>query len=295
MRTYGIDAVALEDPGWHGIRQAAKAAGLETLSVSVDSDGLCVSELAQNDRVRAVIVTPAHQFPTGAVLSTNRREQLLAWARRVDGLIVEDDADADKRYDGRLVGAVQSADPLRVAYLASACRNLSPAVGIGWMVTPPRWTRVIRSLSPVAPCPSVMDQLAFANLLQRGGYDRHLRRSRSKSRKRRDTLVRLVSSLRPEVRVSGAAAGLYFVMDFACPADCEAALALRESRGLSLVSMAHYQHSHRRRERSLVIGFGNIADDDIENVVRLLSESIARHREKAVLRQADVRPEAAWA
>jgi GntR family transcriptional regulator / MocR family aminotransferase len=295
MRASGIDTVAVEDPGWPGIRLAAQAAGLETLSVSVDSDGLRVSELAQNSRVRAVVVTPAHQFPTGAILSSDRRAQLLAWAGRVDALIVEDDADADKRHDGRRVGAMQSADPLRVAYVASACRTLGPAVGIGWMVTPPRWTRVIHSRTRVAPCPPVMDQLAFAKLLQDGGYDRHSRRSRTKSRNRRDTLVRLISSLLPEARVSGAAAGSYFVVDVDCPTDCDTVLALQESRGLSLVSMHRYQLNHTRSERGLVIGFGNLADADFERVVSRLIEALAKRREEDALRRHGVRPEAASA
>jgi GntR family transcriptional regulator / MocR family aminotransferase len=290
MRAHGIETVALEDPGWRGVRRAAEAAGLETVTVSVDSDGLCVRELAQNDRVRAVIVTPAHQFPTGAVLSAQRREQLLAWAGRVDGLIVEDDADADRRYEGRLVGAVQSADPLRVAYVASACRNMSPAFGMGWMVTPAVWTRLIRSLSPVTPCPSVLDQLAFAILLQHGGYERHLRRSRKKYRSRRDVLVRLVSSLVPDVSVSGTGAGSFFVIAFDRSADCQAALAVPDPHGLSLVSMEHYQLSDAHREPSVVVGFGNLADDHAQDAVRLLGDAIARRREGDALLQAAVRP-----
>lgn len=278
VRAQGIDAVGLEDPGWQPRRQAAEAAGLEPVSVSVDRDGLCVGELAQNDRLRAVVVTPAHQFPTGAVLSAERREQLLAWAARVGGLIIEDDADADRRYDGRVVGALQPSDPQRVAYLASMCRNMSPAFGMSWMVTPGDWTRVVRSLAPWTPCPSMLDQLAFANLLQDGGYERHLRWSRSRYRRRRNTLLQLIAAKLPDVRVSGTEAGLYFVMTFDRPADCQAVLELHEPHGLNVVSMEHYHDSDAHGEPSVVIGFGNLADDRIEDAVELLREAIAESR-----------------
>src|SRR4029453_12553465 len=144
LRAAGVGAVAVEDPGWHQLRQAAASAGLRVVPTRVDAQGLRVGDLDIDPEVRAVIVSPTHQFPTGVVLSASRRAARLAWARRVDGLILEDDYDAEYRYDRRPVGTIQGTDPSRVALLGSLSKTLSPALGIGWVVTPPAWTGASR-------------------------------------------------------------------------------------------------------------------------------------------------------
>src|SRR5690606_35793383 len=152
-------------------------------------DGLRVEALEDLPGVHAVLVTPAHQFPTGVVLSAERREALLAWARRVDGLVIEDDYDAEFRYDRRPVAALQGMDPHRVALLGSVSKTLSPGIGLGWLVTPPSWTGPVAAANPTVPAPAVVDQLALLELIRRGWYDRHLRAVRLIYRSRRDALL----------------------------------------------------------------------------------------------------------
>ncbi|HEV3465208.1 MAG TPA: PLP-dependent aminotransferase family protein, partial [Actinomycetota bacterium] len=191
LRAAGIDTVAVEDPGWHRLREAVAGTGLRVLPIPVDDQGLRVDDLDDDPGVRAVLVSPTHQFPTGVVLSPARRAALLAWAHRVDGLILEDDYDAEFRYDRRPVGTMQGTDPSRVVLLGSVSKTLSPALGIGWVVTPPAWTARFRATAGAGSpgWPSTLDQLTFAAFLQSGAYDRHLRAARLRYRQRRDRLV----------------------------------------------------------------------------------------------------------
>jgi GntR family transcriptional regulator/MocR family aminotransferase len=127
----GARRLAVEDPGWQGIRQTATAAGLELVALPVDDAGLIVERLERED-VDAVAVAPAHQYPTGAVLSPTRRAALVAWAQTRDALIVEDDYDAEYRYDRQPIGSLQGLEPHRVVYGGSASKTLAPAVRLGW-------------------------------------------------------------------------------------------------------------------------------------------------------------------
>lgn len=175
LRTRGITAVGCEEPGWTRLRQVIAAAGLEPVPVRVDDGGLRVDDLVGHAGLRAVLAAPAHQFPLGTVLVPERRAALLDWARRVDGVVLEDDYDAEFRYDRRPVAALQAMDPSRVVLLKSLSKTLSPALGIGWLVAPPRWTDALHRTDQTATSPPALDQLAFAALLESGAYDRHLR------------------------------------------------------------------------------------------------------------------------
>ena len=187
----GHTAVGVEDPGWGRLRAAIQAAGLRPYPIGVDHDGLRVSLL---DRaVRAVVVGPAHQFPTGATLPPARRAALVRWARDVDGVVVEDDYDAEFRYDRAPVAVLQGLDPARVFLLGSVSKTLSPSLGIGWLAAPGAWAAAVRDANPVAHPPPVLDQLALARFIGRGAYDAHLRAARRRYRARRDALLAALS------------------------------------------------------------------------------------------------------
>ena len=220
LRAAGVTAVAVEDPGWHRLREAAAGAGLRVVPTRVDGHGLRVGDLDADPAVRAVVVSPTHQFPTGVVLSAERRAALLAWARRVDGLILEDDYDAEFRYDRRPVGTMQGADRSRVVLLGSVSKTLSPALGIGWVVAPPSWVEPLRAAAGPPAGPPTLDQLAFAAFLQAGSYDRHLRAARKRYRQRRDRLVRALAERLPGARLLGVAAGLHLVVLLDDAVDC---------------------------------------------------------------------------
>ncbi|GAB3897009.1 PLP-dependent aminotransferase family protein [Kibdelosporangium lantanae] len=209
LKTGGI---AVEDPGWPRVWRAIESAGPRSVPVPVDDDGLRVDLIPAG--VRAVVVTPAHHFPTGVVLSPARRAELLAWADANDGLVLEDDYDAEFRYDRRPVGTMQGLAPRRVVLLGSVSKTLSPALGIGWCVIPPQWTHEVTAANPTAPAPPVLDQLTLAEFITTGAYDRHLRTTRLKYRARRDALLTAL----PNARISGAAAGLHLLLHLDQPA-----------------------------------------------------------------------------
>lgn len=280
LRAEGITSVAVEDPGWTRLHHAAREAGLTVVPVPVDEDGLRVSELDRYPAVRAVLTTPAHQFPTGVTLSAERRAALVAWARRADGVVLEDDYDSEFRYDHRPLSAVQGMCPQRVVVLGSVSKTLSPALGIGWVVAPPRWRRMLLASVTIRTGPPVLDQLAFAHLIRSGGYDRHLRSARQRYRARRAALLDALRAGLPTCRVTGTAAGLHLVAHLGDGVDSADVAAAAATRGLRLVDLPAYQVDHREPGNSLVLGYGNLADRAVDGAVAALAAVVAEQRTK---------------
>jgi GntR family transcriptional regulator / MocR family aminotransferase len=203
--------IAMEDPGFWLHRMVLRHNGVEPVPVPVDDEGLDVGALA-NSGAATVLATPAHQSPTGVVLSATRRAALLEWAR-AGHLIVEDDYDAEYRYDRAPVGALQGIAPDRVAYVGSTSKTLAPGLRIGWMVLPANLVDAVALSKGLADTgSSVMDQIAFTQLLTSGGYDRHLRQMRRRYLTRRNTLLRALSRHLPQATVLGAAAGVHLTV-----------------------------------------------------------------------------------
>nr|WP_202523585.1 PLP-dependent aminotransferase family protein [Kitasatospora sp. SID7827] len=220
----GCGRIAVEDPGSPGTLELLRAHGVEPVGVPVDEEGLVVRELAASG-AEAVLVTPAHQYPTGVALSARRRGELAAWAR-AGGLVVEDDYDAEFRYDREPLGAVQGLAPERTVYLGSLSKTLAPGLRLGWAVLPGGsgsglggrsggrsaggLVEEFREAKRYADLGTgAVDQLAFAALLEGGGYDRHLRAVRPRYRARRDALAAALGEHLPQAVLRGVAAGLH--------------------------------------------------------------------------------------
>ena len=274
LRARGVEAVAVEDPGWGRIRSAAAVAGLATVPIPVDEQGLDATRVRDYPQVRAIVVSPAHQFPTGSVLAPARRADLLEWARRVDGLILEDDYDAEFRYDRRPVGTMQGTDPLRVALLGSLSKTLSPALGIGWMATPAWLTAEVRSVEVRPAAPPLLDQLAFAEFLSSGAYDRHLRAARKRYRVRRDALKAALATRLPAAHISGAAAGLHILVHFDHDLDAPAVVERARGLGLQIASVEAYRVTAASARSGLVLGYGNLGDGEVDRAVALLASAL---------------------
>jgi GntR family transcriptional regulator/MocR family aminotransferase len=236
----------------------------------VDHDGLHVDDLARTP-ARAVVVGAAHQFPTGTVLSAARRARLVRWAREVDGFVIEDDYDAEFRYDHHPVAVMQGMDPSRVFLLGSVSKTLSPALGLGWLVAPVAMAPALRAANLVAAAPPVLDQLALATFIDRGWYDAHLRAARRRFRSRRDLLVRTLGAQVPEGRVAGTAAGLHILLHLPDGTDTRGAVQAAAAAGLRLADLDDYR-AHRSAQPALVLGYGNISDTEIPPAVALLRE-----------------------
>ena len=205
----GARRIAIEDPTQPENRKDLMALGFDVVELPVDEEGIEVGRLDAAD-VDAVVVTAAHQYPTGAVLSPERRAALVAWAERRDGIIIEDDYDAEFRYDREPIGAIQGLAPDRVVYAGSASKTLAPGLRLGWLLTPASLSERVAVAKQAADLGSpAIDQLAFADFLRHGELDRHLRRLRVTYRGRRDRLLEALERHLPDIRPVGASAGLH--------------------------------------------------------------------------------------
>ncbi|MET9375022.1 PLP-dependent aminotransferase family protein [Streptomyces sp. NPDC002992] len=215
-------------------------AGVRTVPVAVDEEGARVGDIRRGPC--AVLLTPAHQFPTGGPLHHERRAAAVDWARTTGGFVLEDDYDGEFRYDRRPVGALQGLDPERVVLVGSVSKSLSPALRIGWMVLPGGLVDgVVAAKGAREPYSSATEQLTLAAFLASGAYDRHVRRMRRRHRERRDRLVRVLSERVPEVRVTGIAAGLHAVVELP-PGTEGAALTAAERHGVAVEGLSGYRH-----------------------------------------------------
>ncbi|MFG2195578.1 PLP-dependent aminotransferase family protein [Streptomyces sp. NPDC048639] len=213
LRADGIDTVAVEEPGSFGTRRHLQHGGLVTPPVPVDDDGVRVDALRATG-ARAVLLTPAHQFPTGVVTSGERRRELLRWVAD-GGLIVEDDYDAEHRYDRPPVPALRALLADRVCYMGSVSKLLAPALRIGWVVPPPAYRDALTDAKRFTDLGNaVLPQLVLARLMESGDLERHLRMLRGRHRRRRDAMIRAIAEHVPGAVVHGAAAGLHLTVTY---------------------------------------------------------------------------------
>jgi GntR family transcriptional regulator/MocR family aminotransferase len=267
----GVRRVGVELPGWRRMPETLRAALLEPVPIPVDDDGLDPRALAVH-RVDAVAVTPAHHFPTGAVLAPERRTTLVAWAREHEAFIVEDDYDAEFRYDRQPVGSLQGLAPERVIHGGSFSKTLAPALRMGWLVLPPALAAEYDpDAAPLGGSPPPLDQLALADLVQRGEIDRHLRRQRHRYRRRRDALLAALATELPEVEVRGAAAGLFAVLVLPDGTDEAAALHAATRAGFALEGVAT---GGSGGAAGLAVGYANLPEPAARAAARGLATAI---------------------
>jgi GntR family transcriptional regulator/MocR family aminotransferase len=274
----GARRVAVEDPCHDEVRNSVVGAGLTLVPMPVDAAGMRVEGLEQA-KVDAVIVTPAHQYPTGAVLSGQRRGALLEWLRRTGGFAVEDDYDAEYRYDREPVGCLQGVAPERVVHVGSVSKVLAPGLRLGWLVAPSDWFADLAAAKGDADNGGpVLHQLAFAEFLAAGGYDRHLRRMRVRYRAKRDVLVEALTEALPEARVHGIRAGLHVAVQLRVG---DQARTIREEalrRGVALTAMSDYYLDRTADSSMLLLGYGRISEAGIRAGVRELAAAVHSFR-----------------
>jgi GntR family transcriptional regulator/MocR family aminotransferase len=279
----GATRVAVEDPGWRWQARTVEHAGLTPVPIPVDEQGLVVSELERAE-VDAVAVTPAHQFPTGVVMSPDRRSALLEWARRRGTLIVEDDYDAEYRYDREPVAALQGLAPDCVALGGTTSKTLAPGLRLAWMVLPSHLTDdVTRQYVATFAGPPVIEQAAAASFLNSGELDRHLRRTRRLYRTRRDALIAALAACLPEVQVRGAAAGLHVLARLPDDADDAAIAAEARRRGVAVHALHRHCTCVAPSPPALLLGYAQLSQDALQAAIRELAAVIqqAGHRQRS--------------
>lgn len=273
LASRGVELVALEDPGWHPHRLVVEQASLEVVPVPVDAEGLRV-DLLEASGASVVVVTPSHQFPSGAVLSRERRAALVEWAEEGDRLIVEDDFDAEYRYEGSGLGAVQGLAPDRVAYIGSASKRLTPGMRLGWAQLP-SWLAwpLIQAKAIEDSGSEAIGQLALCDFVERGELDRHVRRMRLRYRRRREAMLEALSRCLPEARTSAGAAGLYELVELPGEVDEAALVAAAAERGVGVEGLSLHRFGPAGPP-GLVMGFACMPEPALERGVRLLAEAL---------------------
>jgi GntR family transcriptional regulator / MocR family aminotransferase len=278
LRARGVEVVAVEEPGRHEHRLIAEQAGLRVAPVPVDEAGLRVDRLDAVD-AGAVVVTPAHQVPTGVALSAERRAALLEWAEARERLVVEDDPDGELRHDGGGPGALQGLGPERVVHIGSAAARLAPGLALGWMLTPSWLTPSLTAvLEAEGSGRDVVGQLALADLLERGELDRHVRRARARLRRRRAALLAALTQRLPGVTVPDqVAAGAFLLARLPDGADEAALVAAAAARGVGVEGLELFRYDPGGPP-GLVLGFGGLAEPALERAVALLADAAATAR-----------------
>jgi GntR family transcriptional regulator / MocR family aminotransferase len=281
LSSHGVRSVALEDPGWHTHKLIVEQAGMEIVPIPVDAQGLAVEQLAQSD-ADVVVVTPAHQFPSGAVLSPERRAALVEWAESGDRLIVEDDFDGEFRYDRGAIGALQGLAPERVLYCGSASKRLAPGMRLGWLLMPSWLSWQMTAAKAVEDSGSeVIGQLALCDFIARGELDRHVRRMRRRYETRREALLQALTRWLGAAHTGGDPAGLYELIELPGDVNEAALLASAAERGVGAEGLSLHRFTPGGPP-GLVLGYGNLAEPAIEQGVRLLGEAFAEVRGQTV-------------
>ena len=271
LRRRGARRIAIEDPSWRWQRYTVEHAGLEAVPVPVDDRGLVVSGLAAAD-ADAVVVTPAHQYPTGVVMAPDRRAELIAWARERGALIVEDDYDAEYRYDRDPVASLQGLAPDCVAFIGTVSKSLAPALRLGWIVPPVELLdEVENEFLATGVTPPTLDQIALASFIADAALDRHLRAMRRRYRAKRDVLIDALSRDLPAVRVGGAAAGLHLIAWL--PEECEEHAIAMRARDASVCVHELHAHCSTRAEwpPAFLLGYALPSEAEIRAGIGLLA------------------------
>jgi GntR family transcriptional regulator/MocR family aminotransferase len=281
LKTRGTRSIAVEAYGLGLYRDLLGEAGLGIPPLRVDEQGARTDELEGLD-VDAVLLTPAHQFPTGFALSPERRTATRDWARITGGLILEDDYDGEFRYDRKPVGALQGLDPEHVVYFGTASKSLAPALRVGWMVVPERVLADVLTAKGSVELVSVLEQLTLAEFIASGAFDRHVRSRRQSYRRRRDQLVAALAESSPDIRVTGMAAGLQAVLEL--PPGSEGRVLEDAAReGLLVSGLSEFRHEALGQDDdtrdALVVNFSALSDSAWEGALRSLCSVMPSRQE----------------
>jgi GntR family transcriptional regulator/MocR family aminotransferase len=270
--------IAVEDPCFGPHRAAIALTGLEPVPIAVDAGGLDVSQLVAAD-VGAVLVVPAHSYPTGGALDGSRRRELIRWACERGRVVLEDDYDAEFRYDRAPIGALQGHGPDHVVYLGSASKTFTPALRLGWVSAPASLIGDLEREKRVDDLgSSLIDQLAFARFLDCGDFSRYLRRVHPIYRARRDAALEALTQLLPEARCTGTHAGLHLHVTLPQDVDEQALARAAYEHGVLLERAAAHWANPDNAPPSIVVGYGAFPETTMRRIIGILATALAASR-----------------
>ncbi len=270
----GSDRIAVEDPSLGVLTDALRHEGAQPVPVATDEEGLDVDALSST-RASAVIVTPAHQFPTGVPLSAARRARLVEWA--TDGrLILEDDYNAEFRYDRPALGSLQGLAPNRIAHIGTVSKTLAPGLRLGWLIPPAHLLgHVLEARTYADGGPPVIDCLALSRMLSSGDYDRHLRASRRRYRARRAALEGAIARELPDCCLTGVPGGLHAPVRLPVVMDAPALVQAALDHDIAVYPLSWFQSKRPASTDTLVLGYGNLSELAIAEGIRRLGQAMS--------------------
>jgi GntR family transcriptional regulator/MocR family aminotransferase len=278
LRAQGASRIGVEDPSLPTHSLVIRDAGLEPVPIPVDGDGMQVERL-EGAKVDAALLTPAHQFPLGSVLAPERRKTVVEWAQRSGGFVIEDDYDAEYRYDREPVGALQGLAPEQVIYAGSTSKILAPGLRVGWLLLPERlYAPTLDRKAYGGGISPIFAQLTLAEFIETETLYRHMRSMRRRYRKRRDAIVKALEEEMPETRPTGIAAGLHVLAMLPPGADENAIEAAARERGVGVHPLGWHRSVPVPEEPGLILGYASQAETAIARGVRELALAFAASR-----------------
>lgn len=269
-----LGMAAMEDPGYDKIRALLEGLGVRVYAIPLDEDGVSVKHLRYTN-ANLAYVTPSHQFPTGCVMSYTKRRQLLQWASERGGWILEDDYDGEFRYTEKPIPSLQGMDSHdSVIYMGTFSKSLMPSIRMNYMVLPNpllhRLTLILQTFdSPV----SRLEQAVLERFMERGYWEKHIRRMRRVYRKKHELLVHAIRSELKNAELSGHGAGLHVSLTLKHgPPGAAELIKGAESVGVKLYTLGQAPGIPETVPSSPVVylGFGDLTHAQIEEGVKRL-------------------------
>ena len=274
------DKVWVEEPGYRMVWQVVRTAGCQLVPVPVDDEGLNVAAGIERCRLaRAAYITPSHQFPLGVTMSVSRRLQLLEWAQRSGSWIIEDDYDSEYRYQGQAIASLQGLDGYsRVIYIGTFSTTVFPSLRLGYIVVPldlvDRFVAVRHTMDVYPPH---LYQAVLTDFIGEGHFARHIRRTRTLYRERRDALVRaLRDEFTTESSIEGAEAGLHLVLRLPQQVD-DRQLAERAAEQKLWLWPLSPCYLEKNPQQGLILGFGSTPPSEIPKAARRVRDLLNRN------------------
>lgn len=267
--------VWLEDPGYHGVRAALRAAKAHIVGLPIDQEGMILAEDLPPPQL--IYVTPSHQYPTGITMSLARRLMLLEYAAEHQALIIEDDNDSEYQFRGQPIASLQSLDQQDcVAYVGTFSKVMAPGLRVAYAIVPKKWLPLVETIMTVSGHGvSVHVQLALADFIAGGGLRRHLRRANHEAAQKMQCLVQcLRRSLRhsSKVTIPTPLGGLQLCLTWHGKTPDTVLIQALQQHGITATALSSFYHGNAKQ--GMLLGVGLISLEEIESAVQTLAEVI---------------------
>lgn len=283
LSLYGLP-VAIEEPGYDGVRSVFINQGCSIEPIPLEKDGIDLSIL-HSSKANLVYVTPSHQLPQGMILPIQKRLELLQWAEKNRGYILEDDYDSEFRYQGQPIPALKALDKKEnVIYLGTFSKCFLPAARVSYLVLPPKLAETYKKkFHNYNQASSPIIQKALYLFMKSGDFERHIRRMKKVYQAKHQTLMKsLKEFFNDQIEVIGERSGLHVLMKVKGRSE-QQLIAQAMHHQVKVYSLSKFSYSSVTDCAMIMLGFGKLSEEEIAEGVRRLhkawmNESICRDK-----------------